>query len=121
MPDIAIIEDDPSMCTALERLLRAAGFQVVGFPSAEEFLARSGQERFCCLVLDIHLGGMTGFDLHEQLTAAGAAVPVIFITAHDDVPTRERARKAGAVAYLRKPFDREELLRAIHGALGRAA
>jgi FixJ family two-component response regulator len=121
MPDIAIVEDDPSMCTALERLLRAAGFQVVAFPSAEEFLARSEQEQIRCLVLDIHLGGMTGFDLQEQLAAAGATVPVIFITAHDDVATRERAQKAGAAAYLRKPFDRADLLRAIHSALGRAA
>jgi FixJ family two-component response regulator len=121
MADIAIVEDDASMCTALERLLRAAGFQVVAFPSAEEFLGRSGQERFSCLVLDIHLGGMTGFDLHEHMAASGATVPVIFITAHDDVATRERARKAGVAAYLRKPFDRADLLRAIHGALGRAA
>jgi FixJ family two-component response regulator len=121
MTEIAVIEDDPSMCTALERLLRAVGFQVVVFPSAEEFLGRSGQERFSCLVLDIHLGGMIGFDLHEQLAAAGATIPVIFITAHDDGATRERARKAGAAAYLRKPFDRADLLRAIHGAVGRAA
>jgi FixJ family two-component response regulator len=121
MADIAIVEDDPSMCTALERLLRAAGFQVVAFPSAEEFLGRSGQEQFSCLVLDIHLGGMSGFDLQAHMAASGAAVPVIFITAHDDVATREKAQKAGAVAYLRKPFDRADLLRAIHGALGRAA
>jgi FixJ family two-component response regulator len=121
MGEIAIVEDDTSMCTALERLLRAAGFQVAAFPSAEEFLGRPGQERFSCLVLDIHLGGMSGLDLHRHLAAAGAAVPIVFITAHDDVATREKARKAGAAAYLRKPFDRADLLRAIHGALGRAA
>ena len=121
MADIAIVEDDASMCTALERLLRVAGFRVITFPSAEEFLGRPQEERIGCLVLDIHLSGMTGFDLEEQLRASGCGTPVIFITAHDDVPTRERARKAGAAGYLRKPFDRAELLQAIRGALGRAA
>ncbi len=119
MAHIAIVEDDASMCTALERLLRAVGFQVVAFPSAEAFLEGSGQARIGCLVLDIHLEGMSGFDLQEQLAASRSKIPVIFTTAHDDGPTRERARRAGAAGYLRKPFDRAELVRAIRDALSR--
>ena len=121
MADIAVVENDPSTCKALERLLRVAGFRVVTFLSAEEFLGHPPQEGIGCLVLDIHLGGMTGFDLQEQLRASGSGIPVIFITAHDDGPRRERARKAGAAGYLRKPFDRAELLEAVHNALGHAA
>ncbi len=118
MAEIAVVEDDPSMCAALERLLRASGFQVATFPSAEAFLGRSSQERIRCLILDIHLGGMTGFALQERLAASGCRVPIVFITAHDDIPTRERAGRAGAAGYLRKPFDRTELLQAICKALG---
>ena len=112
---IAVVEDDPSFLRALGRLLGAAGFGVAPFASAEEFLASDSVGAISCLVLDIHLGGMTGFDLQQRLAAAGSPIPTIFITAHDDAITRERARSG--VAYLRKPFREDALLGAIREAL----
>lgn len=90
------------------------------FASAREFLDSAPAGRIACLVLDIHLGGMSGFDLQRQLAEDRAAIPIVFITAYDDAFTRERARRSGAVAYLRKPFDDHALLAAIRGALGQA-
>ena len=73
-----------------------------------------------CLVLDVHLGGLSGFELHDRLISAGQRIPVVFITAHDDSLTRERARRAGAIDYLRKPFNDESLIAGINRALGQA-
>jgi len=112
---IAVVEDDPSFLRALQRLLSGAGFTVATFASAEEFLASESAEGTACLVLDVHLDGMSGFDLSQHLTTAGISIPTIFITAHDDPATRKRAR-AGA-AYLRKPFREHALIGAIHQAL----
>lgn len=112
-PLVCIVDDDVSLLRALGRLVRAAGFRVATFASAEEFLDSDPPVSPQCLVLDVRLGGMSGFDLHEHLVAAGGAPPVIFVTAHDDVSTRERARRAGAVQYLRKPFDDDALIAAI--------
>jgi FixJ family two-component response regulator len=112
---IGVVEDDPSFLRALRRLLSGAGFSVATFASAEEFLASESAEGTACLVLDVHLGGMNGFDLQQQLAAAGRLIPTIFITAHDDSVTRERARSG--VAYLRKPFREEALVAAIRKAL----
>jgi FixJ family two-component response regulator len=117
---VCVIDDDASLLRALQRLLVADGFTVAVFPSAEVFLESERVHTADCLVLDVHLGGMSGFELHDRLVAAGTRVPVVFITAHDDGPTRERAQRAGAVAYLRKPFDDESLIGAIHRALGRS-
>jgi len=115
---VGIVDDDASLLRALRRLLQAVGFTVETFGSGEEFL-RSVRPPPSCLVLDIHLGTLTGFDLHEWLLASGASVPTVFITGHDDDATRERARKAGAVAYLCKPFDDQSLISAIERALAR--
>ena len=118
MPDtltIGVVEDDPSFLRALRRLLSGAGFSVATFASAEEFLASDSAGGTACLVLDVHLRGMSGFDLQEQLATAGRRIPTIFITAHDDSVTRERAR--AGVAYLRKPFREEALVAAIRKAL----
>jgi FixJ family two-component response regulator len=112
---IGVVEDDPSFLRALGRLLGAAGFTVAPFASAEEFLASNSAGAMSCLVLDVHLGGMSGFDLQQRLAAAGAPIPTIFITAHDDSITRERARSG--VAYLRKPFREDALIGAIQQAL----
>jgi FixJ family two-component response regulator len=112
---IGVVEDDPSFLRALGRLLGAAGFRVATFASAEAFLASESAGAMSCLVLDVHLGGMSGFDLQQRLAAAGAPIPTIFITAHDDPITRERARSG--VAYLRKPFREDALIGAIQQAL----
>lgn len=115
---VCIVDDDRSLLRALARLVRTAGFAVETFVSAEEFLQRTQRLRPCCLVLDVRLSGITGFQLHDALLTAGTAPPVVFITAHDDVETRERARRAGAVQYLRKPFDDAALIDALCRATG---
>jgi len=94
LPDtltIGVVEDDASFLRALGRLLSGAGFTVTTFTSGEEFLASDSAATTACLVLDVHLGGMSGFDLQQRLAATGAPIPTIFITAHDDAVTRERA------------------------------
>ena len=113
---IGVVEDDSSFRRALGRLVTGAGFRVATFASAEEFLASGSAGTTACLVLDVHLGGMNGFELQQRLSAADNPIPTIFITAHDDPVTRERARSG--VAYLRKPFRREALIDAIQQALG---
>jgi FixJ family two-component response regulator len=117
-PAIAVIDDDASVRRALERLLRSAGFAVETFASAREFLDEDRRAQMACLVLDIHLPEMSGLELQEHLAASGASTPIVFITAHDDATTRERVRRAGAVAYVRKPFDQDTLIEAIHSAIG---
>ena len=112
---IGVVEDDASFRRALGRLLSGAGFRVTTFASAEEFLASEGVGATACLVLDVHLGGMSGFELQQRLATTGAPIPAIFITAHDDPLTRERAR--AGVAYLRKPFREDALIGAIQQAL----
>ena len=114
---IGIIDDDVLVLRALRRLLEGAGFTVRTFGSAEEFLGLENPETINCLVLDVHMPGLSGFDLQERLTAAQLLIPIIFITANDDAPTRERAQKGG-VAYFPKPFDAQSLLDAIGKALG---
>ena len=116
---VSIVDDDRSVRRALRRLVRLAGFSAETFTSAEDFLTSPFLERTACLVLDIHLnGGMSGFALQARLVANRVVIPIIFITAHDDVSLRERAEASGAAAYLCKPFNDEVLLDAIRGALG---
>jgi len=119
-PVIGIVDDDASILRAVRRLLVAAGFTVKTFGSAEEFLASEHPERISCLVLDIHLNGLSGFELQDRLVEAQIKIPIVFITAHDDLPTRERAQRGGASEYLRKPFDEHSLIGAIDKALGHA-
>ena len=119
---IGVVDDDASIVRALTRLLRAAGFSVKTFRSGEELLASRELATIECLVLDVHLGGLTGFDVQERLAAMPHACPIIFITAHDDVATGERARRSGTSQYLRKPFDESALIAAIETSLaGHAA
>lgn len=119
-PVIGIVDDDASILRAVRRLLAAAGFTVRTFGSAEEFLASEHLEAISCLVLDIHLNGLSGFELQDRLVEAHVRIPIVFITAHDDLPTRERAQRGGASEYLRKPFDEHSLIGAIETALARA-
>ena len=117
-PAIAVVDDDASVRRAVQRLLRAAGFAVETFATAHEFLDAGQWAQTACLVLDIHLPGMSGFELQEHLALIGAPIPIVFITAHDDATVRERASRAGAVGYLRKPFDQGTLIAAIARAIG---
>ena len=111
---VAVIDDDPTMLKAIERLLRAKGFDVETFDSAESFLAGTGSAT--CLILDIELGAMSGIELRRRLVSWGVDLPVIFITALDDEATEKEATEAGCVAYLRKPFLASLLIGAIDKA-----
>jgi FixJ family two-component response regulator len=117
-PMISIVDDDLSVRRALRRLIGSAGYLVETFASARDFLSSTPSGRTACLVLDIYLDGMDGFELQEQLAADRVAIPIIFMTAHDDAATRERIRRSGAAAYLGKPFDGEVLLETIRRVAG---
>jgi len=110
---VAIVDDDASMRTSIERLLQAKGYATIAFASAEELLRSGAADGAIGLVLDIHLEGMSGIELRRRLAAAGSTTPVVFITAHDDEKTHDEALAAGCVAYLRKPFDAGQLIAAL--------
>ena len=110
----AVVDNDPSMRVSLERLLQVQGFGTEIFPSAEAFLGAGSTAD--CLLLDIHLDGMGGFELRRRLSSAGSRLPVIFMTAFDDDATRHGAASLGCVAYLRKPFAGHLLMEAITDA-----
>ena len=112
VPVIAIVDDDESVRRSLHRLVHAAGYAVETFSSAAEFLAWLPRGRAACLVLDVHMNGMSGFELQQRL-----AVQVIFITSHDDASTRTRIEKSGAIGHLWKPFDAAAVLDAIGRAV----
>jgi len=97
-PWIAIVDDDPSVRSALARVLSTTGIGVETFGTAHDYLAAAAGREPVCLVLDVHLGGMTGFDLHDRLLASGSQVSVVFITAHDEVTSEELERRAGLIA-----------------------
>ncbi len=113
---VAVVDDDPSMLRAAENLLDAHGFATEVFSSAEEFLARQAGPRADFLLVDIHLGGMSGIELRRQLAAAGDTIPVIFMTALDGDAICEEALKTGDVVCLRKPFSARKLIEAIENA-----
>jgi FixJ family two-component response regulator len=115
---VAIVEDDPSVRKSLKRLLNAYGFTTEGYASAEAFLDAGAERRTACLVLDIHLEGMSGIELRQQLTASGSTLPVIFITAVDEDELEEEAVQTGCVAFLRKPVSAELLKSFVSKALG---
>jgi FixJ family two-component response regulator len=110
---VAIVEDDAAMRRSIERLLRASSYATVAFASAEDFLASAAVDTAMALVLDIHLGGMSGIGLRRHLSAAGSTIPVVFITAFDDDATRAEAIATGCIDYLQKPFDASRLIQAL--------
>ena len=112
---VIVVDDDLAVRRALRRLLLSAGYEVTAFGSAQELLDSGAAAD--CFILDVHLGAMNGFELDERLRASGSAAPVIFITAHDDEATRDRARRAHPQGYLRKPFGADTLLEAVRSAL----
>ena len=102
---VGIVDDDASIRTSLSRVLRLEGMRVETFACAEAALDRIALGAPDCLVLDVHLGELSGFDLQDRLLARGDAPPIIFITAHDEVPACRLTPLAGSAGYLRKPFD----------------
>ena len=116
---VFVVDDDPSMRRALESLLRSVGHEVRLFSSAPEFMQAARGDTPACLVLDVRLPGMSGLAFQQELTKAGIALPIIFITGHGDVPMTVRAMKAGAAEFLTTPFDDQVLLDAVHAAIER--
>jgi FixJ family two-component response regulator len=114
---VIVLDDDPSVLAAVERLLRVHGFDTEVFNTVESFLDRANLCGATCLVLDIHLDGMSGIELRRQLTRSGIELPVVFITANDSEASRKAAMEAGCVAYLQKPFPTKLLMDAIEAAL----
>ena len=110
---IAIVDDDPSIRRSLHRLVQTAGYAAQTFGSAREYLEWLPRGQAACLVLDVHMDGMSGLELHQRL-----AVPVLFITGHDDAVTRASVEKSGA-GYLWKPFEEQAVLEAIRHATAR--
>jgi FixJ family two-component response regulator len=116
---IAVVEDHEGLRRALERLLQASGHEAMSFACAESLLASEEGKRAACLILDIRLPGLSGFELRERLASEGFDAPVIYVTAHDDPAARERAARQGAAFFL-KPVERAPLLEAVARALERA-
>jgi len=114
---VYIIDDDESVRRALRRLVRSVGLKAETFATAEEFLRAPEQPPPGCLVLDVHLPGLSGLELQDQLATIGRRIPIVFITAYGEEKMRERALQAGAVAFLQKPFEEQSLLHAIAKAL----
>jgi FixJ family two-component response regulator len=117
IPTVFIIDDDASVCKSLSRLLRAAGYETETFTSAEQFLKREHGSGTGCIVLDVRMPGLSGVDLQDKLSKADYSMPIIFITGHGNIPMSVQAMKKGAVDFLTKPFDDDELLQAVENAI----
>jgi FixJ family two-component response regulator len=116
-PNLAIVDDDSHVLLSLDSLLRACGYGVQLFDSAEKLLACSTLPSLSCMVSDIQMPGMNGLLMYQQLLAQGYSIPIIFITASSDPVSRRSAEKLGAYGYLAKPFDSEMLIESIEGAI----
>ena len=117
---VSVVDDDPSVRRSLARLVKGAGYRVEAFASAHEFLARPPEEGPACLLLDVRMPGLTGLDLQETLAIAAHSTSIVFITGYRDVRASVKAMKGGAVDFLTKPVNDEELLGAIERAVARA-
>lgn len=113
---VYIVEDDPSICEGLSNLLESVGIAAELYASAEVFRERWDQANAGCLLLDARLPGIGGVELQEQLRTEGVSIPIIFMTAHGDVPMVRKVMKAGAIEFLTKPFQKEELIHAVEQA-----
>lgn len=116
---VFVIDDDPSMRAATQRLLKSVGLHAETFATPQDFLQRKLPQGPSCLVLDVRLPGMSGLDVQRRLNEVGVQIPVIFITGYGDIPMSVQAMKSGAVEFLTKPFRDQDLLDAIHDALQR--
>jgi FixJ family two-component response regulator len=114
---IAVVDDDPSVRQGLQRLIRSLGWKAETFPSAQEFLDHPRTEPPSCLVLDLQLPDLSGLDLQKRMAEAGLEIPIVFLTGHGNIPASVQAMKAGAVEFLTKPVDEQDLLRAIQEAI----
>ena len=118
-PVVFVVDDDPSICEALERLLATVGLEAQTFGSAQEFMSTKRLDVPSCLVLDVRLPGLSGLDLQRELVNMDPPMPIVIITAYADIPMTVQAVKAGAVEFLTKPFRDQELLDAVQEAINR--
>jgi FixJ family two-component response regulator len=116
-PTICVVDDDPSVCKALGRLIKSAGFKVKTYGSAQKFLDEDHAKESDLLVVDVRMPDMNGLELQNHLAASGHTIPIVFITAHENGMAEATAIAAGAVAFFQKPFDEKDLLGAIYKAL----
>ena len=119
-PIVFVIDDDPSVRSAVKFLLSTVGLQAETFDSADSFLRKSPPDVTSCLVLDVRLPGLSGLDFQRELAARNIRMPIVFLTGHGDIPMSVRAMKAGAVEFLTKPFRDQDLLDAVRVALDRS-
>jgi FixJ family two-component response regulator len=118
-PTVFVVDDDVGVRASIQGLLKSAGLRSESFGTAEGFLRSNRPDVPSCLVLDVSLPGISGLDFQHELADAGVEIPIIFITGHGDIPMTVKAMKSGAVEFLTKPFDDQDLLDAIHQALDR--
>jgi len=118
-PTVFVVDDDASVCASIQGLLKSVNLRSESFGTAEEFLRSKRPEVPSCLVLDVSLPGVNGLDFQRQLADAGIQIPIVFVTGYGDIPMTVKAMKSGAVEFLTKPFEDQDLLNAIHQALDR--
>src|ERR1700680_2606850 len=120
VPTVFIVDDDRDVRESLQELLESVGLQSKSFGSAQEFLSSPRSDGPSCLILDVRLPGISGLELQHELKRGKVSIPIIFLTAHADVPMSVKAMKSGAVEFLTKPFRQQDLLDAVHRSLNRA-
>jgi FixJ family two-component response regulator len=118
-PLVRVVDDDESVRRSVGELLQSVGFSVAAYGSAQDFLAADQSEAPGCLVLDVHLPGLTGLDLQRELVRTQRSLPIVFLTGMGDIPMSVHAIKSGAVEFLTKPFDTQALLQAVRHAVER--
>jgi FixJ family two-component response regulator len=116
-PIVLVVDDEPSICVAVKRLLRSAGYNVRTFENTQQLFAHGRPNGPCCLILDLRIPGEDGLQFQQRLSERGIQVPIIFVSGHGDIPTSVRAMKGGALDFLAKPYDATQLLEAVAKAL----
>ena len=119
IPTVFVVDDDANVRTSMQGLLKSAGLRSECFETAEQFLQRKPSKGPSCLILDVSLPGMSGLDFQQKLRNSGLQIPIIFVTGYGDIPMTVKAMKSGAVEFLTKPFEDQELLDAVQQALAR--
>jgi FixJ family two-component response regulator len=119
IPTVFVVDDDANVRTSIQGLLKSAGLRSESFETAEQFLQRKPSKGPSCLILDVSLPGMSGLDFQQKLRNAGLQIPIIFVTGYGDIPMTVKAMKSGAVEFLTKPFEDQDLLDAVQQALAR--
>src|ERR1700739_2336941 len=119
-PNVYIVDDDTDVRESLQELLESVGLHAESFATAQEFLSSSRSDVPSCLILDVRLPGISGLDLQRELKRERISIPIVFLTAHADVPMSVKAMKSGAIEFLTKPFRHQDLLDAVQRSLSRA-